>query len=217
MDGVLIDSEPIHITIERKLFDKLGIAVSAEVHRTYLGTAGDYMYNDVKERYGLAQSVTELLEFDELFRVEYFKSLEKMELNDGIPGFLNELRSSGIKLAVATSSSPLLARTILERCGIFSFFDAVVTTSEAGKSKPSPDVYLLAAHRIGIDPDNCLVFEDSPNGLSAAKNAGMYCVAIETSSVNVIELTKADYVIQSFTGMTVSRMEEIYSLKNQSN
>ena len=217
MDGVLIDSEPIHIEIERKLFDKLGIAVSADIHRTYLGTAGDYMYNDIKTRFGLSQPIEELLEFDENFRVDYFKSLGKMNLNEGVLEFLNLIKSSGIRLAVATSSSPEMAKTLLERCGIISFFDAVVTTSEAGKSKPGPEVYLLAAQKIDVKPSGCLVFEDSPNGLLAAKNAGMHCVAIETSSVNVLELSKADYVIKTFSGMTISDLAEIYSLKNLTN
>ena len=217
MDGVLIDSEPIHIEIERKLFDKLGIAVSAEIHRLYLGTAGDFMYNDIKKRFGLSQSLAELLEFDEKFRVDYFKSLEVMNLNEGVLNFLTQIKRSGIKLAVATSSSPAMAKTLLERCGIISFFDAVVTTSEAGKSKPGPEVYLLAARKIDVNPFNCLVFEDSPNGLSAAINAGMCCVAIETSSVNVLELSIADYVIKTFRGMTILHLEEIFSLKNQAN
>ncbi len=217
MDGVLIDSEPIHIEIERKLFDKLGIAVSAEIHRLYLGTAGDFMYNDIKKRFGLSQSLAELLEFDEKFRVDYFKSLEVMNLNEGVLNFLTQIKRSGIKLAVATSSSPAMAKTLLERCGIISFFDAVVTTSEAGKSKPGPEVYLLAARKIVVNPFNCLVFEDSPNGLSAAINAGMCCVAIETSSVNVLELSIADYVIKTFRGMTILHLEEIFSLKNQAN
>ena len=211
MDGVLIDSEPIHYIIERELFTKLGLKVSHEIHATYLGTAGDYMYGDVKARFGLSQSIEELLEFDDLFRCDYFKRLDGIVLNEGVLNLIEELKLTGIKLAVATSSSFKLANVLLDRCGILPFFDAVVTTSEAGKSKPFPEVYLMAAQKIGVSPEHCLVFEDSPNGLSAGKNAGMFCVAVRTDHVNVAELQKADFLLDTFQGVNHDQIFQIYS------
>ena len=211
MDGVLIDSEPIHIEIEKELFNKLGITVSADKHREYLGTAGDYMYRDLKSKFGLSDSIEELLELDESFRCDYFKNLKAINLNEGVLNLLREIKLSGLKLAVATSSSPELARILLERCEISSLFDAIVTTSEAGKSKPSPDVYQLAARKVGIIPANCVVFEDSPNGLCAAKDAGMYCIAVQTSSVNVQELSRADYLIRTFSGVSLQKIVKLFS------
>jgi len=198
MDGVLIDSEPIHIDIEKKLFDKLGISVSAEIHRSYLGVAGDYMYQDLKTRFDLPGSVSELLRFDDAFRCEYFEQLNDLNLNEGVLNLIRAIKESGLKLGVATSSSPALAAILLERCEILPFFDVVVTTAEAGRSKPFPDVYLLAARKLGVSPANCIVFEDSPNGLSAAKKAGMFCIAVQTDSVDVRELSAADSLIGSF-------------------
>jgi len=211
MDGVLIDSEPIHIEIERKLFDKLGIAVSTEIHRNYLGTAADYMYQDLKMRFGLSGSVSELLQFDDDFRCDYFRQLKDLTLNGGVLNLIREIRQAGLKLGVATSSSPALAAILLERCDIRSFFDVVVTTSEAGKSKPFPDVYLLAAQKIGIKPANCIVFEDSPNGLSAARGAGMFTVAVQTSSVHIQELSAADFLIQTFEKTSLQQIAEIFA------
>ncbi len=212
MDGVLIDSEPIHIEIERKLFNKLGVEVSAEIHKTYLGTAGDFMYSDLKRRFGLTQSLEELLVFDDLFRCEYFKSLDNLKPNIGVTELLGELRQSGLKLAVATSSTPELAGIILNRCKIHSYFDVVVTTTEAGKSKPAPDVYLLAANMTGVPPDECVVFEDSPNGLAAGKSAGMFCIGVITDSVNITELSSADCIIKSFDRLTLPQIVEMVSV-----
>lgn len=214
MDGVLIDSEPIHYEIENKLFDQLGITVPDDVHGTYLGTSADLMYADLKSRYALPGSVKELMEFGKAFTCDYFKQLPELNLNDGVLSLLKEIKWAGLKLAVATSSSPELARILLNRCEIASYFEAIVTTSEAGKSKPAPDVYLLAARKIGIAPFNCLVFEDSPNGLLAAKSAGMYCIAIQTDSVNIKELSMADFLIPTFKGLTFRRLFEIYTFNN---
>lgn len=212
MDGVLIDSEPIHYEIENRLFDQLGITVSDDVHRNYLGTSAEFMYADLKSRFGLPDTVNELMQFGESFTCDYFRQLQVLNLNEGVLSLIKELKLAGLKLAVATSSSPEVAKVLLNRCEIAAYFDAIVTTSEAGKSKPAPDVYLLAAQKIGIPPSNCIVFEDSPNGLSAAKSAGMYGIAVQTSSVNVNELSAADFLIQTFEGMTFGRLFEIYAL-----
>lgn len=207
MDGVLIDSEPLHCLIERDIFKKLGLDVSPEIHRTYLGTATDFMYLDLIARFGLSQSIEDLLTFDELFRCEYFCSLPSLVLNPGVSAILNELRNAGIKLGVATSSSPAIATILLERSEIKSYFEVVMTTSEAGKSKPEPLVYLAAAHKLGVAPTECLVFEDSPNGLLAAKRAGMTCIVLQTESASAEELVLADYSIGSFEEVSLDQLK----------
>ncbi len=212
MDGVLIDSESIHYKIEKQLFNQLGLSVPDEMHKRYLGVAGDFMYADLKSTFKLSASISELLEFDDTFRCDYFKRLPGLHLNKGVLPFLNQIRSAGIKMAVATSSSPALALILLERCEIISCFDVIVTTAESGKSKPAPDVYLLAAHKIGVSPENCMVFEDSPNGICAAKSAGMYCIAVESENVDLNELSKADSIIQTFSDITAEKIFGIFSL-----
>ena len=212
MDGVLIDSEPIHIGIEKQLFDKLGIDVSETVHRSYMGASNEFMYSDLRSRFKLSESVTELIESDELFRSDYFQRLDTIPANDGLISLLGQIKTAGLKLAVATSSSPEIANLLLNKCGIAPFFDAIVTTSEAGKSKPSPDVYLLAAKKIGVSPEDCIVFEDSPNGLLAAKSAGIFCVVIQSDSELIQKLSKADYLIQSFTEITLTRLTDLFAI-----
>jgi len=212
MDGVLVDSEPIHCKIEKKLFDKLGIVVDEAVHRSYMGASNEFMYSDLKSRFELQESVGELIEMDESFRCDYFKNLDVILLNEGVINLLSEIKSAGLKLAVATSSSPAIADILLNRCKITSWFDAVITASEAGKSKPAPDVYLLAAEKLGVSPANCIVFEDSPNGLSAAQSAGMHCVAVQSDSGLIEELSNADYLIRTFTEITLVRLLEIFAV-----
>lgn len=214
MDGVLVDSEPIHYEIEKILFQKLGINVSEALHHTYLGTSNDFMYSDLKKRFNPPESVCDLLMIDELFRYEYFNNLEAISINEGVISLLKEIKKSGYKLAVATSSSPAIANILLNRCEVFSYFDAIVTTNEAGKSKPAPDVYILAAQKIEVKPSGCIVFEDSPNGLKAAKEAGMYCVAIQPNSEFIKELADADFLIRSFREITFADLIEKFSISS---
>ena len=210
MDGVLIDSEPIHYEVEKQIFSLLGIDVSDVIHRKYMGASNDFMYSDLKSRFNLSSSTQELIKFDDDYRCKYLKNLKKIDLNIGVLDLLIELKSTGIKLAVATSSSPDIAVFLLNSCGIASFFDSVVTTSDAGKSKPAPDVYLLAARRLGVFPEDCLVLEDSPNGLFAAKKASMYCIVIQNDSQLDKQLIMADYRINSFEGLTVEKLVSIF-------
>jgi len=212
MDGVLVDSEPIHYEIENRLFNQLGITVPDDVHRNYLGTSADFMYADLKSRFGLPGTVNELIQFGETFTCDYFWQLQVLNLNEGVLSLLKELKLAGMKLAVATSSSPEVAKILLDRCEITSYFDAIVTTSEAGKSKPAPHVYLLAAQKIGMVPSNCIVFEDSPNGLSAAKGAGMFCIAMQPNCA--LDLSKADFLIGTFSGFRLERLLEIFNSKH---
>jgi len=212
MDGVLVDSEPIHVQIEKKIFEQLGIVVTEASHQSYMGASSDFMYADLKTRYGLPESVEELMAHDDSFRSNYFRELEVIQPNEGVVSLLDELKLAGIKLAVATSSSPEMVMILLTRCGIESYFDAIVTTTEAGASKPAPDVYLLAAQRLGVLPASSVVFEDSPNGLSAAKGAGMFCIAMQPNCA--LDLSKADFLIGTFSGFRLERLLEIFNSKH---
>ena len=213
MDGVLIDSEPIHYEVERLIYDLLGIDVPDAIHKNYMGASNDFMYSDLKSRFKLSASVEELIKFDDDYRCEYLKNLKVVDLNSGILDLLMELKTAGIKLAVATSSSPDIANVLLNRCSIASFFDTIVTTSDVGKSKPAPDVYLLAAQRLGVLPKDCIVFEDSPNGLSAAKSAEMYCIVIQNDKQLDNLLKLADYRISSFKELTFEKLATIFQSK----
>ena len=199
MDGVLVNSEPWHYEIECILFKRLGLDVPDDVHLTYIGTANDHLYSDLKRRYNIQMTLPELLEWDTEYRIEVFQQMSLMTPNPGLIDLLEDLRSSNLKLAVATSSVPGIVGIILEKCGIKSYFDSIVTTEQAGKSKPAPDVFLMAANNLGVLPENCAVFEDSFNGIKAAKDAGMLCIAYQPNNELLQDVSGADKFIQSFT------------------
>jgi len=211
MDGVLIDSEPVHCEIEKEIFSKLGIVVPQTLHQSYMGASNEFMYTDLKSRFSLRESVSELMNTDDLYRSGYFERLGDIHLKEGVHDLLSELRSEGLKLAVGTSSSPKIVNVLLNRCEIASFFDVVVTTAEAGASKPSPEVYQLAAQKIGVASENCIVFEDSPNGIRAAKNAGMFCIAVQPDSA--FDLSEADFRIRTFKEFKLNRLLEVFNKK----
>lgn len=208
MDGVLVDSEPWHYDIESQLFNKLGLDVPEDVHLTYVGTAADHLYSDLKERYNLSMSVPELIEWDSEYRLKIFREMDNIKPNPGLIDLLEEIKRSGLKIGIATSSIYELVEIILEKCGINTYFDTITTTDQAGKSKPAPDVYLLAAKKLVVNPENCVVIEDSSHGINAAKSAGMFCIAYQQHNNLLQDASGADKLIHSFNEINLPLIQE---------
>ena len=114
-----------------------------------------------------------------------------------------------IGLAIATSGNKDKQFPVIEGTGLqLHWFDVVVTGDDISRKKPDPQIYLVTAHRLDVEPDRCVVFEDAPAGVAAAKAAGMKCVAV-TSSVGPSELCEADIVVDSLAELSLARLQEL--------
>lgn len=195
MDGVLVDSEPFHIEIEKRQFRQNKIFVSEEEHHRYLGVASDVMWKEIGQNHKLDLSVEKLIKQNKSESIRFFSVLNEIPVMPGLIELLEKLEQKNYPRAVASSSFPEIIDLILEKTGLNKYFDVVVSSREAGKSKPEPDVFLLAAQKLGVHPENCLVVEDSKNGIKAAKSAGMKCIAFQGPGVNPENQKQADAVI----------------------
>ena len=131
----------------------------------------------------------------------YEKYAKEVPLKRGALKFLQYLKENNIKTGIATSNSRELAGAVLKGLNVERYFDAIHTSCEVLKGKPSPDIYLYVAEKLSVAPENCLVFEDIPQGILAGKNAGMkVCAVWDEFSVPIEEEKKslADYFIESF-------------------
>src|SRR5690606_16267798 len=129
----------------------------------------------------------------------FFSSLPEIETMPGVEKLIKKLVNKNIPLALASSSFPEVIKIILQKTGMQTYFDVVVSSSEAGASKPHPDVFLLAAEKLGVAPDRCMVIEDSTNGITAAKSAGMYCIAYAGPGSELQDQSRADIIITSYS------------------
>lgn len=177
MDGVLVDSEPHHVEIEKKLFQKFGLPVTEKEHVGYMGTATDTMWKKVNQNHQGGLDVAEMLKLNYQECNNHFSSLEKMEPMPGLVNVLEVIKKRNIPMAVASSSSFETINIILEKAELKNYFQQIVSSSMVAISKPDPDIFLHAAQLLQADPANCMVIEDSSNGVKAAKAAGMFCVA----------------------------------------
>jgi HAD superfamily hydrolase (TIGR01509 family) len=199
MDGTLVDTEPFNTEIEKRLFRLNKVEISEEAHQKYLGIASDAMWLEITEQHQLQIPVSELIEQNHKESFKYLSEVERIPIMPGLVDLLEKLQFRKYPMAVASSSTPEIIELILSRTNLKKYFRVIVSAQEAGKSKPEPDVFLLAVKKLGIKPANCLVVEDSENGIKAAQAAGMTCIAYEGPGADPEKQKEADAVIQNFS------------------
>ena len=175
-DGTLVDSMNMWTDIDIEYLARYGHEFTADLQTDIEGMSTDEMAFYFRKRYGIPRTNEEMRNDWEMMSRD--KYLHEIPLKPHVKEFLTRLKENGIKLAIATSTELTIAVPCLEKHGITEYFDAIATTTEAGCGKPEPDVYLLAAERLSLDPSECIAFEDLPAGLLSAKRAGMYTVSV---------------------------------------
>ncbi|MGI5861665.1 MAG: HAD-IA family hydrolase [Myxococcales bacterium] len=175
LDGTLVDSEESYYEADRLLLAERGVTLSREVKTQYVGRSNDEVLAAFRERFGLSDPVETLVARKNELYLEIAR--RHTTVFPKMARFAERLRSLGLPLAVASGSSPGVLETILDRTGLGSLF-SVALSSEGGPSKPAPDIFLDAARRLGVEPDEALVVEDTQYGVEAAKRAFMACIAV---------------------------------------
>lgn len=200
MDGVLCDSEPFISEAAVEFFKQVhGVDVEPREFDPFIGSGEDRYLGGVAEGHGITLS----LEDDKV--TVYTRYLElirgRLEPIGGVRDFIERARKQNLKLAVATSADTMKMEGNLRELKLPpESFDACIQGGDVARKKPFPDIFLLAAERMGTEPGRCLVVEDAVNGVQAAKSAGMTCLALATSfSADDLKAAGADWVSDSFT------------------
>jgi beta-phosphoglucomutase family hydrolase len=202
MDGVLIDTGPLHFQTWVEALEPLGVTLTPELFRATFGMNNRGVMTTVlgsEPEAGLLARVSDAKEaaFRELIR-------GAAQPLPGVRAWLARLRAAGVKQAVASSGPPENIAAIVDELGIRAFFDALV--SAAGKAgKPEPYVFLEAARQLGVPPENCLVVEDAVAGVEAARRAGMRCLAVTTTNPSEA-LAGADLIVDSLADLPEDAM-----------
>jgi HAD superfamily hydrolase (TIGR01509 family) len=212
MDGVIVDSQPYHFAVEEKIFRDKGVAVSTEESHSFVGMAGDRMWEYVKNKFGLQESIAELMAIDNKVRVDYFASLKNVQPMPGVMELLKELRYNKVKIALASSSSVEVINVFISKLGVGHYFQQIISGDFVEKGKPAPDIFIHTAQALQESSANCVVIEDSANGVKAAKAAGMKCIGFLSPNSGAQDLSPADMVVDDFTKLTVSIIKALYEL-----
>ena len=205
-DGLIIDSETPLFEIWQEIYREQAAALTLEEWQHALGTQGGFdPYTDLAGKCG---RLLERETWVARIRDEHWRRCEGQPLLPGVADRLLEARSLGIAAAVASSSSKAWVAPWLERHGLRGLVQAVCTRDDVAAVKPAPDLFLLAAARLGIPPADCLVFEDSPNGLRAAHAAGMWAVAVPNALTRSLAMPSPHVVLTSLAARTLIQLRD---------
>lgn len=202
MDGVLVDGEPLHFQAVNKLLATEGKAISLDDYKPYMGTKTGWA--DMIRDFGLTQPREH---YSEIYRAMILESYRTQ--SEPLPGaveLVRGLRSAGMRIGVASSSILPWVEACLARIGLEDAFDDITTGTDVDNGKPAPDIYLLAAERLSVNPRDCLAIEDAPAGILSAKAAGMECWAVRTAYTSGLLLPDPQ---REFESLQQIRLEEI--------
>jgi len=193
MDGVLIDSEEYICKAAITMFAEHGLTVEPADFLPFVGAGENRYIGGVAEKYGFTLD----LERDKARTYQIYDQITQGKLKplDGAVEFIQLCKTEGLKVAVATSADRVKMLINLDHIGLDeSVFDTTVNGLDVERKKPFPDIYIYAAQKLGLLPEECLVVEDAINGVEAAKSAGSKCLAL-TTSFSEQQLNQADWIV----------------------
>ena len=209
MDGVIIDTEPVHHHAFFTQFGELGLAISDEEYASFLGKSTCNVFQRLKQKYQLAQEVDELLKRKREIFNGRFDSDPDLDLLPGVRTLIEDLHQHGVQLVLASSASKGTIARVFNRFGLAPYFTHLVSGEDFEESKPHPAIFLHAAEVSGTSVTECIVIEDSANGVAAAKAAGIYCVGYASPHSAGQDLGQADLIIHDFSELSAERIKEL--------
>ncbi|SDT11199.1 haloacid dehalogenase superfamily, subfamily IA, variant 3 with third motif having DD or ED/haloacid dehalogenase superfamily, subfamily IA, variant 1 with third motif having Dx(3-4)D or Dx(3-4)E [Paenibacillaceae bacterium GAS479] len=205
MDGVIIDSEPLHFDVDIETVAGLGAVIDQHGLEPYVGMTNPEMWKALREQFGFKPSVAEIIEL-QMNRKLAVLGASAYEPIDGIRELIDTLKEQGIPMAVASSSPRVFIEAVLNKFGLLEEFGCIVSGEEVPQGKPAPDVYLEAARQLGAVPDTCVVLEDSRNGLRAAKAAGMRAIGFRNPNSGDQDLSEADWIVERISEIRLGEL-----------
>ncbi len=208
MDGVIVDTEPLHFEVTKTQLNTLGIDLTPELHSTFTGNSNRNMYQKVILNYELSETLEDLLRTKNNLFVEAFNKSKNLEMLPGVLDLIKDLYKNGIQLILASSSEHHIINLIFERFSLNQYFSFRVSGDEFPESKPNPAIFLKAVELSGMRSENCLVIEDSYSGIKAAKAANLYCIAYKGEAEGQ-DQSMADEIINDFAELNYKRISKI--------
>lgn len=205
MDGVLVDSASFHFAAWREVFSKRGVKFSEEDFIKLFGSRNDFIVRSILGQNILEEDIKSIVEEKELEFRDKIKGKAKL-----LPGAfkLLDMMKGNLRMALVSSAPKENIDLIISELNIKEYFDCIVSGHEVAESKPSPEIYSLAAQKLETNPRNCLVIEDSPLGVKGAKAAGMKCLAVSRSHPQQ-SMIEADVVVNTLEDMDLLSLLKI--------
>lgn len=198
MDGVIVDTEPVHHYAYNQHFKMLNIDITPEMYASFTGNSTKNIFERLKATFNLEDDVQTLVETKRNLFNEAFDHKEDLYLLDGVEDLIKDLHHNGMQLVLASSSAKVTINRIFNRFNLHQYFTHIVSGEDFPNSKPHPAIFEHAAYVSQTPRENCIVIEDSTNGIKAAKAAGIYCIGYDSVNSKMQDYSLADQVISNF-------------------
>ena len=209
MDGVIVDTEPLHKKAYYQHFEELDIDVDAELFSRFTGKSTRNVYQIIKEIFGINTDVEDLIQRKRTLFYDLFDSDPALKLLDGVEVLIKNLYSANFQLILASSAAKSTIHRVFKRFNLFPFFSHLVSGEDFPESKPNPAIFIEAQRLSGNDKSHCIVIEDSTNGILAANGAEIFCVGYKSENSKNQNYDTADLVIHHFDELKVEELELI--------
>lgn len=210
MDGVIVNSEPLHRKAYNQMFADFGLEVSPAHYNSFTGQATLAICEKLCQTFELPQHPAELVSRKRHYFKEFFENDSALELIPGVRERIQDYYDAGLQLVLASSASMSNINQIFNRFELDQYFVAKLSGGDLPASKPHPEIFIKAAEASGFERSNCMVIEDSTNGIKAAHAAGIFCVAYKSQHSHNQDYQLADMVIKDFSAIASDKITQFF-------
>ncbi len=198
MDGVIVDTEPVHKYAYFRHFEELGIDVTDELYASFTGNSTKNVFQKIKDRFGITTEVNDLVLRKRSLFNDAFDTKPDLELIPGVERLIKDLHANGFELILASSASKSTISRVFNRFQLHDYFSHKVSGEDFPKSKPDPAIFLHAASLSRHTKEECVIIEDSTSGVKAACAAGIYCIGYNSENSKLQNLEGASTFVDDF-------------------
>lgn len=209
MDGVIVDTEPLHSKAYHGMFNEIGIDVSDELYESFTGKSTLEVCRTLCAHFKLSQAPQELIQIKRRIFKTLFFSDPDLSLIDGVEELIKDYYNNGVTLVLASSASMTTINNVFERFKLNPYFVAKLSGADLKASKPHPEIFINAANASGHKVSECIVIEDSSNGIKAANAAHIFCVGFKSTNSKGQDYSKADKVIEDFSEIHYNNAKDL--------
>jgi len=210
MDGVIVDTEPLHSKAYHLMFDAVNIDVSDELYASFTGQSTISICRNLVSHFNLSKTPETLVTLKRKFFKEIFETDEDLHLINGVLDLIKDYDNNGLTLVLASSASMMTINNVFTRFDLDQYFVAKLSGANLKASKPHPEIFIKASQASGYQKSECFVIEDSTNGINAAKAAGIYCIGFKSPHSRNQDYSKADLVISDFKEIEYSKVSKLF-------
>jgi len=210
MDGVIVDTEPLHRKAYFLMFEEVNVSVTEEMYTSFTGQSTLNICKKLVGHFKLERAPETLVAIKRKHFKYLFENDDSLTLLDGVLNLIKEYHANGLTLVLASSASMPNIDRIFDRFNLNPYFVAKLSGADLKESKPHPEIFEKAAKAAGASPKECIVIEDSTNGIKAAKSAGIFCVGYDSKHSTSQDYSQADLVISDFTEIYIPKLKPFF-------